>query len=151
MGISLGIALLLMSAFSVLVVCFCCHYQRTRQQRVHSTHLYIIIMMSVYKATEICCIIATGNSLPNQACNTNRKMVTNPIYDHGELYDSIDQRFYSTNDGSPVQATPRYSYSPNHNVSSLDTVPRITETMPMTYHTTVHTSSSGNTVNSQQQ
>ena len=69
-------------------------------------------------------------------------MVTNPIYDPGQVYDSIDPRVYSANNGSPVQAMPRYSYSPSHNATSLDTAPRIQETM--TYNTTVHTSSSGN-------
>ena len=32
MGISLGIALVLLSAFGALLVCFCVYYQRTRQQ-----------------------------------------------------------------------------------------------------------------------
>jgi hypothetical protein len=32
MGISLGIALVLLLAFSVLLACFCVYYQRTRQQ-----------------------------------------------------------------------------------------------------------------------
>ena len=31
-GISFGIALVLLLAFTVLLVCFCVHYQRTRQQ-----------------------------------------------------------------------------------------------------------------------
>ena len=32
MGISLGIALVLLLAFSVLLACFCVYYRRTRQQ-----------------------------------------------------------------------------------------------------------------------
>ena len=72
-------------------------------------------------------------------------MVTNPIYDPGQVYDSIDPQFESQNDVSRAQTTPRYSYSPNHNESSLDTVPHIQETIQMTYPATcVDVSCSGN-------
>ena len=72
-------------------------------------------------------------------------MVPNPMYDCGQLYDTIDHHLESGNDASRAQAMPRYSNSPNHNTSSLDRAPRTQETIQMTYPATcVDMSCSGN-------
>ena len=72
-------------------------------------------------------------------------MVPNPMYDCGQLYDTIDHHLESGNDASRAQAMLRYCNSPNHNTSSLDRAPRTQETIQMTYPATcVDMSCSGN-------
>ena len=87
----------------------------------------------------------TGNHSPNQTHSINRCMVTNPTYDCGQVYDTIDHQFGSRNNVSRAQAASRYSSSPNHNTFSLDTTPRkcTHETLQMA-NPCINLSSSGN-------
>ena len=84
----------------------------------------------------------TGSHSSNQA-HSNQCMVTNPTYDCGQVYDTIDHQFGSRNVTHEKTAS-RYSSSPNHNMSSLDTAPRTQETIQMANPTTcINLSSSG--------
>ena len=74
-----------------------------------------------------------GNTSLSDGRNINRSMVPNPMYDCGQVYDTIDHHLESVNDASRVKTTPRYSNSPNHNMSSLDRAPCTQETIQMTY------------------
>ena len=72
-------------------------------------------------------------------------MVTNPTCDCGQVYDTIDHQFGSWNNDSHAQTASRYSNSPNHNTSSIDTTPHehTHETLQMA-NPCINLSSSGN-------
>jgi hypothetical protein len=74
-----------------------------------------------------------GNSSQSNGRSINQSMVPNPMYDCGQVYDTIDHHLESQHDASHAKTRPRYANSPNHNTSSLDRAPRTQETIQMTY------------------